>query len=245
MIGPMPECTRGDTSIHYEVVGSGHPLLVLAPGGMRSSIAFWDRAPINPIRELAAHFRVVAIDQRNAGQSRAPVSAADDWRTYRSDHLAVLDELGIERFHVLGQCIGGAFSLALAVFAPDRVTAAVPVQPIGLGADNRHAFHEIFDGWAGDLIARRPDVTREALAGLRRNLYDGDFVFAATRDELRACPVPMLVLRGDDLYHPAEISEEVARLAPRARLIPRWKDPEELPRAIDQIRSFLADHTPG
>src|SRR5438874_664334 len=137
----MPTFTRGETSIYYEVHGSGHPVLLFAPGGMRSSIPLWDRAPFNPVRELAGQFRVVAMDQRNAGRSRAPVTAADDWRTYAADHLALLDELGIDRCHLLGQCIGGAFILALAALAPQRVSAAVAMQPIGLSGDNRGAFH--------------------------------------------------------------------------------------------------------
>ena len=239
----MATFTRGETSIHYEEHGSGHPVLLFAPGGMRSSIEFWNRMPFHPVRELAGSFRVVAMDQRNAGQSRAPVSAADGWRTYTSDHVALLDHLGVERCHLLGGCIGGAFALSLVVAAPSRVTAAVLQQPIGL-ADNRAAFHELFDGWAGDLVRSRPDVTPDALAGLRANLYDGDFVFSASRDDVRKAPVPLLVLRGNDLYHPAEISEEIARFAPRGELVASWKEGDALVRAVARVKAFFAEHAP-
>jgi pimeloyl-ACP methyl ester carboxylesterase len=240
----VPTFTRNDLSLYYEVHGTGYPVLLFAPGGMRSSIPFWDRAPYHPVRELAGRFRVVAMDQRNAGQSRAPVSASDGWGTYTSDHVALLDHLGIERCHVLGGCIGGSFSLGLVTAAPNRVTAAVLQQPIGL-RDNRAAFHEIFDAWAAELVRARPDVLPAALASQRANFYGGDFVFNVSRDDVGRCPVPLLVLRGNDVYHPREISEEIVRLAPRAELVESWKEGEDIARAIARILDFLTAHTPA
>ncbi len=240
----MPTLTLGETSIHYEVHGSGYPVLLLAPGGMRSSIAFWDRAPFHPVRELAGQFRVVAMDQRNAGQSRAPVDASDDWRTYTSDHVALLDHLGIERCHVLGGCIGGAFGLSLMAVAPARVTAAVLLQPIGLGADNRTVFLALFDGWAEELVRSRRDVAAEALAGLRANLFSGDFVFSVSRDDVRRSVAPVLVLRGDDIYHPSATSEEIARIAPHGELVSSWKEGDDVARAVSRVKAFLAAHAP-
>jgi pimeloyl-ACP methyl ester carboxylesterase len=240
----VPTFVRGDTSIHYEVYGTGHPVLLLAPGGMRSSIPFWDLAPFHPVRELAGQFQVIAIDQRNAGQSRAPVNATDGWPTYTSDHVALLDHLGIESCHLLGGCIGGAFGLALLAAVPTRVTAAILQQPIGLSPDNRGAFYKMFDAWAEELVKVRPDVTTDALDGLRANLYGGEFVFSVSRDEVRTAGAPLLVLRGNDLYHPAEISDEIVRIAPRAELVSSWKEGGDLPRAVARVKSFLAAHTP-
>jgi pimeloyl-ACP methyl ester carboxylesterase len=238
----MPAFERGDISLHYEMYGEGYPVLLLAPGGMRSAIDFWNRAPFHPVRELADRFQLVAMDQRNAGTSRAPVTAEDGWATYTADHLALLDHLGIERCHLLGQCIGGSFILSLIARAPARVSAAVLAQPIGFDGDNRGAFHEIFTSWAAELVAHRPDVTREALEGLERNFYASDFVFSVSREDVRRCPVPLLVLRGNDVYHPAAISEEIVTLAPLAELVPRWREPDALPAALTRIREFLASH---
>jgi pimeloyl-ACP methyl ester carboxylesterase len=240
----MPIYRRGETSIHYEEHGSGYPVLLLAPGGMRSNVAFWERSPFHPIRELAGSFRVVAMDQRNAGQSRAPVHASDDWRTYTSDHVALLDHLGIERCHALGGCIGGAFALSLLTVAPSRVTAAVLLQPIGLGHDNRGVFHDLFDSWASELGPTRPDLMPEALAGMKRNLFDGDFVFAVSRDDVRRASVPILVLRGNDVYHPSETSEEIARIAPRGELIASWKEGDDVARAVARVKEFLTENVP-
>jgi pimeloyl-ACP methyl ester carboxylesterase len=236
--------TRGETSIHYEVHGTGAPVLLLAPGGMRSSIGSWDKAPYSPLRALAPQFRVIAMDQRNAGLSRGPVTASDGWQTYASDQLALLDHLGADRCHVLGMCIGCAFGLALATTAPERVTAAVLQQPIGSFGDNRGAFEQMFDGWSEELLRTRPDVTPEAVAGLKDNLYRRDFVFSVSRDEVRACRTPLLVLRGNDLYHPSAISEELVQIAPRAELVTRWKDGDAIARAVERVVAFLALHAP-
>ncbi|MBV9946831.1 MAG: alpha/beta hydrolase [Myxococcales bacterium] len=240
----MPTFTRGDVTIHYAEYGSGYPVLLLAPGGMRSTIAYWDRAPFHPVRELSDRYRLVALDHRNAGRSTAPVKASDGWHTFAEDHLALLDHLRIERCHLLGGCIGGAFALRLIADAPARVSAAVIQQTIGLHGENRRVFHDLFDGWAAELQAHRPDVTAEALAGFRHNLFGGDFVFSVSRDDLRRCPAPLLVLRGNDVYHPAEISEEVARLAPHAELVPSWREGDDRHHAVERLRAFFAEHAP-
>jgi pimeloyl-ACP methyl ester carboxylesterase len=240
----MPTFTRGEVRIQYEVHGNGYPLLLLAPGGMRSSMVFWTRTPFNPVVELREHFRVIEMDQRNAGASRAPVSATDGWHTYTSDQLALLDELGVERCHVMGGCIGGAFALALVEAAPTRVSAAVLQQPIGNSGTNRETFHVMVEGWAQELLRDRSDVTREALDGLESNFYDRDFVYSVTREQVARCPVPLLVLRGNDEYHPSETSEEIARIAPRAELIPKWKTGDDVGHAVSRVRAFLLENTP-
>jgi pimeloyl-ACP methyl ester carboxylesterase len=241
----MPTLVRGETSLHYEVSGDGFPLLLFAPGGMRSSIALWARAPFDPIRELSSKFRVIAMDQRNAGRSRGPIEPTDGWATYTSDHVALLDALGVARCHVLGMCIGSAFCLSLAVRAPERVVAAVLEQPIGLSESNREVFHQMFDGWAEELAAARPEVSRTALSSFRDNLYGSDFAFSVTRDQVRRCTVPLLVLRGNDVYHPSDVSEEIARIAADAALIQSWKEGDCVSRAARRVAEFLEAHTPS
>ena len=91
----MPSFERGQTKLYYEETGTGFPILLFAPGGMRSAIGFWENSPWNPIKVLSPHFRVIAMDQRNAGRSTAPVTAGDGWHTYADDHVALLDHLGV------------------------------------------------------------------------------------------------------------------------------------------------------
>src|SRR5690606_31006746 len=59
--------------VRYEVYGSGYPLLLIAPGGVSSSIEFWQRSTIKPAESFANEFMVIAMDQRHAGLSRAPL----------------------------------------------------------------------------------------------------------------------------------------------------------------------------
>ncbi|MET0340207.1 MAG: alpha/beta hydrolase [Polyangiales bacterium] len=241
----MPTFERDGVSIYYEEYGAGFPLLLLAPGGVRSSIPFWKKTPYDPIAAFSPTYRVIALDQRNAGKSRASIAAGDGWSTYTADHLALLDHLEVARAHVLGNCIGGSFGLALVAAAPTRVASAVLQQPIGLSADNRLLFHKMFDDWARELAPDHPEATPADFASYRANLFDGDFVFSVTREQVRAAKTPLLVLAGNDDYHPTATSEEIASLAPNAELVRRWKDAEVVPETVRRVRSFLASHTPA
>jgi pimeloyl-ACP methyl ester carboxylesterase len=237
----MPYCSVGDANLYYEVHGSGYPVLLIAPGGMNSAIPLWSRAPWNPVPLLSRHYQVILMDQRNAGRSFGSIRVGDGWHTYLADQLALLDQLGIARFHVGGMCIGGAFALALAALEPSRVSAGLLMQPIGLD-DNRQPFFDMYDGWADSLRLERTDVASEAWSALREALYGGDFVFAIDRASVRRCATPLLVLAGDDLYHPYPISVEIADLAPAARRIDAWKSPEAHSAAQAAVLDFFAAH---
>jgi pimeloyl-ACP methyl ester carboxylesterase len=238
--------------IEYSVTGSGHPLTLFAPGGMNSVAQLWLESPaapgvalpwIDPRTALSDHFLVIAMDQRNAGGSSGPVSAEDGWETYAGDQMALLDHLGVDETHLMGGCIGSSFCLGFIKRARARVAAAVLQNPIGLTADNRADFYSLFDSWAKDLQATRPDVTSEALAGMRENMFGGDFVFSVDREWLRQCPVPLLVLAGNDQFHPRAAAEEIAALAPDARLVVDWAGPERSDRTRQLVLDFLSAHT--
>lgn len=240
----MPYFKRDDINIYYEESGQGFPVLLFAAGGMNSAMGFWEKGSYNPITKLAGEFRVIAMDQRNApsGQSTAPVTAGDGWHSYTEDHVALLDHLGIERCHIIGQCIGGPYGFGLIQAAPKRVASFVAMQTIGL-ENNREAFYQMFDNWAGTLRKQRDDVTEEALGPFRSAMYDGDFLFNVSREFIRECPAPLLVLMGKDLYHPESTSREVARLAPDATLIEAWKEPEHADATHAAIAGFLRRHS--
>ena len=215
-------------------------MLLIAPGGMRSAIPYWERTPWNPIEHLSGSYRVIAMDQRNAGESKAPISGDDGWHTYTADQIALVDHLGIDRFHVGGMCIGGPYCMGLIQAAPTRVVSAVLFQPIGLD-DNREAFYQMFDGWADELRrTSHPAIPDEDWSRFRSNMYDGDFLFNVDRDFVRTCQTPLLVLAGNDLYHPASTSREVAALAPNAELIESWKEGQAAEAAKDRVAAFLA-----
>ena len=233
---------RDDITLYYEDHGAGVPVLLFAPGGMRSAVTFWEGSQFNPIVELSTKFRVIAMDQRNAGRSRAPVSADDGWHTYTADHVALLDHLGIERTHLLGGCIGGPYCLGLIQAAPERVASAVLQQSIGF-EDNRQIFYEMFQGWADDIAPDHPEADAAAWRSFRSNMYDGDFDFNVGRDFVASCETPMLVLMGSDPYHPESTSREIAEIAPNATLVEHWKSPEE-DGTVAKVIAFLEAHTP-
>lgn len=231
---------QGQIDLYYEIHGEGYPVLLFAPGGMRSAIRFWRSSPFDPIETLAPDFQVIAMDQRNAGQSRAPISGEDSWPTYTEDHLALLDHLGINTCHIMGGCIGGSYCFGLIQAAPDRVSAAIIQQTIGLD-NNRHAFYDMFDSWAEAL---EPMPSAESLTQFRSNMYDQDFLFSVDEQAVRSCQSPLLVLLGNDLYHPESTSRAIMDLAPNASLIEDWKSEEQVATTARAVSEFLKQHTP-
>ncbi len=228
----MATFERDGAVLHYSEHGSGFPLLALAAGGMRSAAAFWERAPWNPVAELAATHRVIVMDQRNAGASTAPVTGGESWATYTADHLALLDHLGVDEFAVAGMCIGGPFVLGLLQAAPSRVARAVVLQSIGLDG-NRASFLELFDTWAAEVATDHPEAGPAEWAGYRAGMYEGDDVlFSVPTAFLSTITAPLLVLQGDDVHHPRSASRLIAESVPAAVFVERWKDDPALPGVI-------------
>jgi pimeloyl-ACP methyl ester carboxylesterase len=239
----VPYLNRDQTDIYYEERGTGFPLLLIAPGGMRSAIDYWKGAALNPWDSYADDFRLIAMDQRNAGRSRGPLDPTDPWGSYAADQLGLLDSLGVERFVVLGCCIGCSYILKLIEVAPERVVAAVLEQPIGVEESNEHLFDQIRRSWADELIESRPDVDAGSLDRFLAAMWKDDFVVSVSRDFIASIEVPLLVLPGIDEYHPTRTGREVAALAPTAEVLEPWKDtPEHVARATEAARHFLLDH---
>src|SRR6266852_4542860 len=135
---------KGSVRIHFEEAGSGFPLLLIAGGGLNSTISALARGPFNPIEEFKGEYRCIASDLRNAndGQSSGPLEIDRPWDAYSDDHLGLMDHLRIEKFMVLGFCIGGPFIWNLLRRAPDRIVAAVLAQPSGSRPEMRDLFYE-------------------------------------------------------------------------------------------------------
>ena len=238
----MAELRYGNVSIHYQVFGEGFPILLFAPGGMRSAISFWRGSEWDPIEALSQDFMVIAMDQRNAGSSRAPVTSNDGWSTYTEDHIALMDHLQIEKLHLMGGCIGGPYCFGVIQSAPDRVCCAVLQQPIG-AENNRDLFYSMFDAWADPIKADHPEASDQDWNSFRANMFDRPFLYNTTRDFVQACHTPLLVLMGSDPYHPESVSREIADLALNANLIENWKNPSA-DNTVVQVISFLRKHTP-
>ena len=243
---------KGPVRIHFEEAGSGFPLLLIAGGGLNSTISGLKRGdPFNVIEEFKGEYRCIFSDLRNAngGQSSGPLEIDRPWDAYTDDHLGLMDHLGVDKFFVLGFCIGGPFIWNLLKRAPDRIVAAVLAQPSGSRPEMRDLFYDNnMKGWGPALTAGRPDVTMEMVDKFLTRMYrtNPDFVFTVTRDFVRNCQTPVLILPDDIPAHPYAVAMEAAMLAPKSEvsMFP-WKEPKErVPLAVRQIRSFLRAHRP-
>jgi pimeloyl-ACP methyl ester carboxylesterase len=247
----MPFYERGDVRIHYQETGSGVPLLVIPGGGLNSTVAGLANHPFNPMEEFKGEYRVIAADLRNAngGQSAGPLEIERPWDAYTDDQIGLMDHLGIRQFLVLGFCIGGPFIWNLLRRAPGRVIAAVLAQPSGFRPEIPDLFYQNnIKGWGPPLCARRPDITMAMVDAFLNKMYraNADFVFTVTRDFVRNCQTPILVLPDDVPAHPYAVAMETVHLAPRSEVsLYPWKDSEEhLQQAVRHVRSFLAAHQP-
>src|SRR3977135_1628483 len=180
---------KGGVRIHFEEAGSGFPLLLIAGGGLNSTIAGLkgSRHPFNAIDEFKAEYRCIASDLRNANAGQSEMR--------------------------------------------------------DLFYDNN------MKGWGPELVKRRPDISMETVDKFLTRMYrtNPDFVFTVTRDFVRTCQTPLLILPDDIPAHPYAVAMEAAMLAPKAEvsMFP-WKEPKErIPLAIRQIRSFLRAHRPA
>jgi pimeloyl-ACP methyl ester carboxylesterase len=185
-----------------------------------------------------------------AASPSGPLEIDRPWDSYTDDHLGLMDHLGIDKFMVLGFCIGGPFIWNLLKRAPDRVVAAVPAQPVGFRPEMPTlSYNNGMTGWGPELVKRRPEITMEVVDKFPTKTFrtNPDFVYTVTRDFVRNCQTPALILPDDIPAHPYAVAMECAMLASKAEvsMFP-WKEPKErIPLAVRQIRSFLGAHRPA
>jgi pimeloyl-ACP methyl ester carboxylesterase len=245
---------KGPVRIYYEEAGSGFPLLLIPGGGLNSTISFFTgNSPFNAIEEFKGEYRCITADLRNApsGQSTGPVEVSRPWESYADDQLGLMDHLGIDKFSVMGFCIGGPFIWSLLKRAPARIAAAVLAQPVGWRPEMRDPKYPgtFWKSWGATLIAKRPEITLQTTDQFVARMFetDADFVFTVTRDFVRNCQNRILILPDDVPAHPYTVAMECAMLAPKAEvsMFP-WKEPKErIPLAVRQIHSFLKAYRPA
>ena len=244
---------KGSVRIYYEEAGSGFPLMLLPGGGLNSTIAGLKSGnPFPAIEEFKGEYRCITADLRNApsGQSTGPVEVDRPWESYADDQLGLMDHLGIDKFMVMGFCIGGPFIWSLLKRAPNRIAGAVVAQPVGWRPEMRDPKYPgaFWKGWPAQINAKRPEIPLQAAEQFTIRMFETnpDFVFTVTRDFVRSCQNPVLILPDDVPAHPLAPAMECAMLAPKAEVsIFPWKEPKErIPLAVRQIHSFLKAHLP-
>jgi pimeloyl-ACP methyl ester carboxylesterase len=225
--------------------------MVIPGGGLNSTVKGLETHPFDPLVEFKNQYRVIAADLRNAngGQSTGPLEIDRPWDAYTDDHLGLMDHLGIKQFMVLGFCIGGPFIWNLLKRAGDRVVAGVLTQPSGFRPTMPDLFYQNnIKGWAPGLV-ERSDITMQQAGAFLENMYrkNADFVFTVSRDFVRGCTTPVLVLPDDVPAHPYAVAIESAHLAPNAQVsLYPWKaNPEQIQLALRHIGTFLKANRPA
>ncbi|MER5787257.1 alpha/beta hydrolase [Streptomyces sp. NPDC001980] len=130
--------------------GDGPPVLLLHGGGPGASgVSNYGRN----IAELAKEYRVIVPDLPGYGRSTKGVDGSDPFG-YLADHIrGVLDRLGLDKAHLVGNSYGGACALRLALDTPDRVDRMVLMGPGGIGTTRAlptPGLHSLLDYYSGD-----------------------------------------------------------------------------------------------
>ena len=176
----MPYADNGDVRIHYEVVGSGPPLIL--QHGFTDSLATW--YDIGYVEPLKRDYRLVLIDARGHGASEKPHNVdayAMDRRV--GDIVAVLDNLQISRAHYFGYSMGGWIGFGMGKYAPDRLNGLV-IGAADPGPRKREGYPLL-----------QPDTMRQGTAAIPP-LWDAplppalrDRILANDIEAIRACRV--------------------------------------------------------
>ena len=130
----MPFAVLDGIRTRYEVLGDGEPLLMFSPGGFSATIENWRTFSIYRrlrfLDHLPRDLACIVFDKRESGESGGRVERLS-WEHYAVQGVGLLDELGIERAHVMGGCIGCSIAATLATQHSDRVERMVLYSPAG------------------------------------------------------------------------------------------------------------------
>jgi pimeloyl-ACP methyl ester carboxylesterase len=193
------ESTFVDTAFgrfHVESVGQGGPWLFIHGGTASAREWRW------VLPGLGEHARCIAIDRLGCGESDRSERGYDR-RTLTESLFACADALGLQRFGVVGQSLGGFWGLSMAFAHPERISGLVVVN----GAGGPMTDEEL-DQWASRAAARRaePNSETEREASIEDTMHeifaDPTRVPASFRDDLRwqaehAAPGQFAALAGD------------------------------------------------
>ena len=235
-------CTASDgVRIAYATFGSGPPLVCVWPWAF-SLERFNDRPELRSWKEGLAHRRlIVEFDCRGAGASQRDVQDLS-LEAHLADLAAVVDQLGLNSFDLLGGQGGSAVAVAYAVRNPQRVSRLVLQAPYGCGQDRapREALqgtvHLIRTNWglarralaglifpSGPIEAQRwwSNLTRENISPEIAALYIEYEAGLDVRDLLPQVQAPTLILhRRRDRVVPMGAGRAAAALIPNARFVP-------------------------
>jgi pimeloyl-ACP methyl ester carboxylesterase len=258
----MPTIAINGCRIYYELMGQGSPI-ALTPGGRRSMEAI---SAVG--EKLAAHHTVLLWDRRNTGKSDTFIGGDSESATAADDLHVLLQELDLAPAAVGGYSAGARASLMLAIRHPESVRALFLWTLSGgqfasalmgyeyfiplMFAVYKKGMEGIVKGnfRSGQFVRSERDVEylrsmdpNEFLEVMRRwattfHVHPDYPVFGATASELRDIKVPTLIFRGNDDFHPAEVSEAAHRCIPGSLLV-------EPPFTSEQFMDLWSRRKPG
>jgi pimeloyl-ACP methyl ester carboxylesterase len=245
----MPTTTVNGFEMHFNVRGTGQPLLLLH-GGMGIGGDWGYVFPEDP-----PGYRVIVPDLRGHGQSTNPAGTFT-FRQCAEDVLALLDHLELPRVKAIGMSMGAKTLLHVATQQPERIEAmvlvsATPRFPPSLRAAAAQFTREAF--------LALPDAEREALRVRHVHgdeqllrLYDMTRSFATshtdmafTAETLATITARTLIVHGDrDPYYPVELAVELLRGIPQSALwvVPYGGHGPIFPPAAAQFVTVALEH---
>jgi 4,5:9,10-diseco-3-hydroxy-5,9,17-trioxoandrosta-1(10),2-diene-4-oate hydrolase len=216
----------GDFKLHYHEAGSGEPLVLLHGGGPGAS--GWSNFGRN-LPVFASEYRTLLVDQPGFGGSDKP-EVTGQFFTFSADALvSLLDTLGIQRVHIIGNSLGGGTAVRFALRYPDRAGRLVLMAPGGLGVnvfspDPTEGVKAIYS------FTAPPGPSREKLANFLRTLvFDKSLVtdelveerFRAATDpeSMRAMASMGKSFTSPDTFEEGMLWREAYRLRQRVLLV--------------------------
>ena len=229
--------------LYYEVTdlvapwnsGSGAVETILFHHGIALDGRVW--AEWVPV--LADAYRVVRFDMRGFGRS-AKAAAGFEWSVASlvRDAFAVADAAGVERFHMVGESMGGTLAMACALEAPSRVASVTVSNGAHLGSSIKNLEHwqRVYDekgaaGWSAMMMKDR--FFDDGLTDEKRSWFEANqashppasvmaaiktLVGADLTPRLSALKQPVLLLHGDSSpFIPVRVMAELQALLPDAR----------------------------
>jgi 2-hydroxy-6-oxonona-2,4-dienedioate hydrolase/4,5:9,10-diseco-3-hydroxy-5,9,17-trioxoandrosta-1(10),2-diene-4-oate hydrolase len=159
--GTSRTATVNGLKIHYHEAGTGMPLVFIHGGGPGAS--GWSNFNRN-IDAFAAHWRVIIIDLPGFGESDHMVPEDGIFAGYADNVLGLMDVLGIDKAHVIGNSLGGGTGLMMAMRAPERVGRLVMMGTAGglpvfglFPSEGQRKLSAFYEGEGGPTIEKLRD----------------------------------------------------------------------------------------
>jgi 4,5:9,10-diseco-3-hydroxy-5,9,17-trioxoandrosta-1(10),2-diene-4-oate hydrolase len=205
---PFKEMNRGQyvqvagRQIWVTQAGDGPALLLLHGGGPGAT---GTSNFIRNIAVLARHFRLIVPDLPGYGRSTKGINRADPFGDLADAMLGLLDALGVEKAHALGNSLGGACALRLALERPERISRLVLLGPGGIDTTRDRptdGLKSLLGYYAGE------GPTREKIATFLRDylVFDSSAVSEAVIEERFAASIDPEIVANPPLAVPKDLS---------------------------------------